>query len=150
MGQEVQLILPKWVANAMNDVGISEIKGKDHNARILKMHSYTSLKAHDDETAWCSAAVCAWLEESGIRSPKSARSLDFLKWGVALEKPSLGCVLVFKRIVAPDTGEVQAGHVGLYVGEENEYYWVLGGNQSDRVTYQRWPKNLLISARMPV
>lgn len=134
----------------MNDVGVSEIKGPKHAERILKMHSYTKLNAHDDETAWCAAAVCAWLEESGVKSPRSARALDFEKWGIQLVRPSLGCILVFKRITAlGDPKKVIAGHVGLYVGEDANCYWVLGGNQSDSVTYARFAKNDLISARMP-
>jgi len=145
----VQVILPDCVAIAMRDVGVTEIKGPTHHARILKMHSYTSYNAQNDETAWCAAAVCCWLEESGIKSPKSARALDFLKWGVAITPPSLGCVLVFKRIINTP-GAPPAGHVGLYVGEENGFYWVLGGNQKDMVTYARYPKDLLISARIPL
>jgi len=149
MGKEVQIILPDWVAIAMRDVGITEIKGAAHSERILKMHSYTSYQAHDDETAWCAAAVCAWLEESGIKSPKSARALDFLKWGTATNPPSLGCILVLKRTINV-AGAPLAGHVGLYVGEESGFYWVLGGNQRDMVTYSRFPKDLLISARVPL
>lgn len=144
------MILPDWLAIAMYDVGLTETKGSKHTDRIVKMHSYTSLRAKDDETAWCASAVCAWLEESGIKSPKSARALDFLTWGVPLSKPSIGCVLVFKRVVDPKTKVTMAGHVGLYVGEEGDFYWVLGGNQSDKVTYTKWPKHFLISARGPL
>lgn len=51
-------------------------------------------------------------------------------------------MLVFKR----DSG----GHVGLYVGEDDRAYHVLGGNQSDRVGFARIAKARLYAARQPV
>ncbi len=53
-------------------------------------------------------------------------ALNWLKFGVALTTPTLGCILVFQR--------PGGGHVGFYVGETATHYRVLGGNQSDRVT----------------
>lgn len=138
--------VPPWALIALQDVGVTEIAGPESNDRVVQMHSHTKLNAHDDETAWCAAAVCCWLEESGYDSPKSARAKDFLLWGKEVLKPELGCVMVFKRIVSPG---VEAGHVGLYMGETYDQYWLLGGNQSNQVKYQLYPKSLFLSARLP-
>jgi cell wall-associated NlpC family hydrolase len=53
----------------------------------------------------------------------------------------LGDVLVFQR-----TG---GGHVGLYVGEDEAAFHVLGGNQGDRVCIARIARHRLYSARRP-
>jgi cell wall-associated NlpC family hydrolase len=51
----------------------------------------------------------------------------------------LGDILTFKR----DGG----GHVGLYVGEDDRYYHVLGGNQTNSVSVSRIAKSRLYKAR---
>jgi hypothetical protein len=48
-------------------------------------------------------------------------------------------VLVFAR----DGG----GHVGLYIGENDHYYFVLGGNQGDAVNIRAIAKHRMIAAR---
>jgi hypothetical protein len=55
--------------------------------------------------------------------------------------PMLGDVLVFVR-----NG---GGHVGLYVGEDETAFHVLGGNQSDAVNIKRIAKRRLYAARWP-
>jgi hypothetical protein len=51
----------------------------------------------------------------------------------------LGDILTFKR-----NG---GGHVGIYVGEDNTHYHVLGGNQNNQVNVMRIAKNRLNQAR---
>ena len=51
----------------------------------------------------------------------------------------LGDILVFKR----DGG----GHVGFYIGEDNDCYHVLGGNQSNAMNVTRILKSRLFQAR---
>lgn len=53
----------------------------------------------------------------------------------------LGDILVFTR-----NG---GGHVGLYVGETSNSYYVLGGNQSDRINITRIAKSRLHSIQRP-
>jgi hypothetical protein len=48
-------------------------------------------------------------------------------------------VLVFAR--------GNAGHVGVYVGEDATAFHVIGGNQSDRVSIARKPRTRLLGAR---
>ncbi len=54
-------------------------------------------------------------------------------------QPMLGDILTFKR----DGG----GHVGIYVGEDDECYHVLGGNQSNAMNVTRILKSRLHKAR---
>lgn len=81
------------------------------------------------------------------------------------EEPLLGALgtnpywarhwLLFGREVQPSTGAVlifergSGGHVGFAIGQEDEHFYVLGGNQSDAVTIARIAKSRLLGARWP-
>lgn len=127
---------PPWYALARHDLGIAEIEGKAHNPAVL---AYFAEAGHpnvrNDETAWCSAAQCTWLERAGFTSPKSLWARDFMKWGRAVKVPYPGCIAVFAR----GTG----GHVGNFVrySADRKKVLVLGGNQSNRVCEQWYPVN---------
>lgn len=132
---------PRWYAEAQTCIGLREIKGAQHAPAILKMWTAIRAPFTDDETPWCAAFVGACLEKSGIRSTRSPRARSYLNWGVPLDKPSLGAVLVFSR--------GGAGHVGFYAGEDSGAYHVLGGNQGDEVNVTRLTKDRLLGIRWP-
>ena len=88
-------------------------------------------------TEWCAAFVNAVLTESGIpnnilhKYPYAARS--FLEWGVAVKEPTPGDLIIFPR------GNISwQGHVGFYLSttiiNNTKYYYILGGNQSNKVS----------------
>lgn len=110
------------------EIGTKEIVGEEDNPRIVEYHSATGLKATDDETPWCSAFVNWVLKESGVEGTNNAMARSFLNWGVKLDEPQPGCIVVLKRGAPP------SGHVGFYLGECIEgLFYMLGGNQSDSV-----------------
>lgn len=135
---------PPWLRRARNEMGVSEVMGEKHNARILEYHAETKLKATSDETPWCSAFACAMMEWSGVPSPKSAAARSWLTWGEAIDKPTLGCVVVLKR----GTSET-SGHVGFYVGEAPGFVQLLGGNQANTVSMASFPISMLLGYRLP-
>jgi uncharacterized protein (TIGR02594 family) len=135
-------MFPPWLDIAMNDLGIKEIPGADHTQRILEYHNNTTLKATTDEVAWCSAACSTWFEESGVISARSARALDWLKWGQELKEPKIGCVVVMSR-------DIDKGHVGLYLGRTKDQIIIIGGNQADSVSVSVFPSSRLKSYRWP-
>jgi hypothetical protein len=47
------LEIPNYVKAALKEVGIYEIAGKLHSARVLEYQATTSGKYTDDETPWC-------------------------------------------------------------------------------------------------
>ena len=57
-----------------------------------------------------------------------------------------GDVLVFVRTTADGS---KAGHVGLYIGEDDTAFHVLGGNQDDKVCIKRILKSRLYTVRRP-
>jgi uncharacterized protein (TIGR02594 family) len=90
-------------------------------------------------TEWCAAFVNSVLEESNIpsnndhRYPLTARA--FLDWGQRVSKEDIqpGDVVVFPRGASS-----WQGHVGFYLKTEVingiQYYLILGGNQSNKVS----------------
>lgn len=134
-------LLP-WLRIAETELNQSEIVGSKHNPRIVEYHSATTLKAKDDETAWCASFVCWVLEKAGYKSTDSAWARDYLNYGQKCD-PQYGCVVVFSR-------GSSSGHVGFYVKSEGDYIHVLGGNQSNQVNVSKYPKSRVLGYRWPV
>lgn len=135
---------PHWMTIARDELGVTEVPGRDHNARIIEYHSVTTLRATDDETPWCSSYVSWVLEQAGVRSTRSAASRSYLKWGREIEHPIPGCIVVLRRGAPP------SGHVGFYVRSDGNRIVLLGGNQSNRVCEQSYPISDVIGYRMPL
>ncbi len=146
---------PAWLAAARRYIGQREIKGVNHNPLILgwwKAIKRGGIKT--DEVPWCAAFVGAMLEQVGIVSSRFESAKSYLSWGMPLNDPAVGCVVVFNR----DGG----GHVGFVVGQTRHgLLLVLGGNQGDavsiaaftrdRVVGYRWPMAVpLVAASLPV
>lgn len=146
---------PPWMLLAAADVGVRELPGVATHKRITEFYSHTNLTTHpeklnDDETSWCSAAMCCWLEEAGYKTPRSAKARSWLGWGEALKTPRVGCIVVLSR----GNPAGQQGHVSLYVEPaHNNQMWLLGGNQGNSVRFSssypqaavlgfRWPRDL--------
>ena len=93
-----------------------------------------------DEIPWCGLfiAYCCKMAALDVVS-KPLWALSWSNWGTKVTEPMLGDVLTFKR-----NG---GGHVGIYVGEDNTHYHVLGGNQNNSVSVSRIAKNRLNQAR---
>jgi len=100
-----------------------------------------------DEIPWCGlfmAVVAKRARKPVIKSPLWA--LNWGAFGVLSETPMLGDVLVF--VLKASEGK-KAGHVGLYVGEDDECFHVLGGNKPNCVCIARIEKARLYVARRP-
>jgi uncharacterized protein (TIGR02594 family) len=134
--------MPEWLRIAKKEIGVIETTNGD-NPRILQYHLVTKLKAKTEDTPWCAAFVCWCLEQAGIVSTRSAWAKDFLNWGVEIDKPRVGCIVVFSR------GNV-GGHAGFYVSETKTHIMILGGNQSNMVNMSEYSKSNLLGFRWPV
>jgi uncharacterized protein (TIGR02594 family) len=135
---------PLHLQAAERELGIQEIKGGQHNPRILAYHAATSLAASDDETPWCASFVNWCLEVTGQRGTQSATARSFLTWGhsVAPEAAQPGDIAVFKRGSSP-----WQGHVGFFVGWDGSNVRLLGGNQNDSVSLASYPSTGLLGIR---
>lgn len=136
---------PVWLRRARQEIGVSEIHGSKHSAKVLGYAERAKLYWSDDETPWCSSFVSACLEDVGIKSTRSGMARSYENWGQPC-KAIPGAIVTFWR----GSKSSGSGHVGFVVGkDQNGNIMVLGGNQSDavnikpfstdRVTSYRWP-----------
>lgn len=144
-----------WLQEALKDLGLKETPGPKTNPDILDMldqadgtvdDGKTLQGIRDDETPWCSTAMCAWMEAAGYKSPRSAMARSWSKWGEALKEPAVGAVVVFWR--GSRTGSL--GHVGIVTGRDKRgNLMVLGGNQGNGVSKAAFGRDRVLSYRWP-
>ena len=120
---------------AMSQIGTKEFPGEEHNPKIIEYHDSCDLKAKTDEISWCSAFVNWCFLKSDIERTKSAAAISWRKWGDQTTTPNIGDVAVFRRVDSD-----WRGHVGFFVAENKNNVLVLGGNQSNEVSFQWYPK----------
>lgn len=135
-----------WYDLAKSEIGVKEISGSGNNSRIIEYHQATTLKATQDSVAWCSSFVCWCLESSGIKSTRSAAARSFLNWGKSVSRSAaeIGDIVIFKR-----GNSSWQGHVAFLVKDLGTYIEVLGGNQSDSVSIDRYRSTDLLGIRRP-
>lgn len=138
---------PRTIVEAFALYGTLEVPGAADNPVILdwaKEVGKTVETAYtDDSIPWCGLFVAVVVKRAGkevIAGPLWAR--NWTNFGVRVDRPSLGDVLVFER---PGGG----GHVGFYVAEDASAYHVIGGNQGDAVSVARIAKSRCIANRQP-
>lgn len=139
---------PRIVREALALYGTTETPGNKSNSAIVAWAKETKTKDddwyNDDSIPWCGlfAAVVAQRAEWEVPA-QPLRALSWANFGVAVDKDGavLGDVLVFVR--------KGGGHVGLYVGEDKDNFYVLGGNQSDKVNIAKLAKSRLHAVRRP-
>lgn len=131
----------EWALNELKTQNTKEVSGSKDNPRIVWYHSFTSLKATDDETPWCSSFMCAAAEESGHKSTKSAGARSWLDYGDKGDG-SVGDIAVFKR----EKGHHVAFINKPYTPGDNEIE-VLGGNQGNRLSIDKRDSDKLLAIR---
>ena len=138
--------LPRMVAEALRLFGTVETPGPADNPVILDWAREAGLsKAYSsDAVPWCGLFMALIAKRAGkaaLAKPLWARSWS--QFGIASPQAALGDVLVFARAKG-------GGHVGLYVGEDETAFHVLGGNQSDAVSITRIARSRCIAIRRPI
>lgn len=134
-----------WWEIARRELGVKEAAGSADNPRIVQYLRSTTIDegaARNDETAWCSAFVNWCVEQAGYEGTNSAWARSWLHWGRALDRPTLGCIVVLTR--------EGGGHVGFYAGEEGANLKIFGGNQSNEVRESLYAKSRLLGYRAPI
>lgn len=140
-----------WLVEAQHDLGMKELVAGELNPNVRAMFTLATNyppKLISKKTPWCAAAVCAWLERAGVRSPRTARAADFARYGTAveLEHAQPGDIVVFGK-VDPDAGG--SGHVALLWQRRGELVDVLGGNQNQKVCIAPRPVARIVAIRRP-
>ena len=133
---------------------------------VYKAYSYINLQERRDRQEikdligvdpvryeWCAAFVNAILESNDLpisdtvsKYPLTARSFLNLGEEVEVWNPIEGDIVVFPR-----GNQGWQGHVGFYVGsaviDNIDYYYILGGNQNDKVSIEAYPAYKAIGIR---
>ncbi len=133
---------PRMLIEGLKLHGLVEVPGVKNNPIIMGWAEEvgTGLAYSADAVPWCGLFMAVVAKRAGKPIPeKPLWALNWGKWGQDGGQPELGDVLVFVR--------PGGGHVGLYVGEDEDAYHVLGGNQGDRVSIARVWKDRLRACR---
>lgn len=121
-----------WMKIVKFEIGVKEVNGSKNNPRIIEYHQAVSLKATQDSVAWCSSFVNWIFMRMNMPRTKSALAISWLNWGVELEEPIYGAVMV-------DDYKNGHGHVAFFTRWlAKDQIEVLGGNQNDEVCYKAW------------
>jgi len=136
---------PIWLRRARQEIGVSEIAGRQHSKRILSYWQLAKLSFSDDETPWCAGFVGAMLEDCGIKSTRSGMARSYENWGQPCGAIP-GAIVVFWR----GSKNGGSGHVGFVSGRD-QYgnIMVLGGNQGDAVNVKPFETSRVVGYRWP-
>lgn len=133
---------------ARRELGVHEIPGPEANARIVEYAKHTTYKATSDEVPWCSSFVNYVVDTAGLAGTHSAAARSWLKWGVSLSNPILGCIVVLDR---HDIDNPNAAHVTIcdHPDISNGIIRCIGGNQRDAVKVSRYATGKVLGYRAP-
>lgn len=134
-----------WIKEAKTAYGLHEVEDNAELKAWLKSDGKTL--GDPAVLPWCADFVETAIKKTlptepfpGALKENAYWARNWLLFGKAVE-PCYGCILVFGR----DGG----GHVGFAVGHNDKDFFVLGGNQSNRVSVTRIDKKRLLGARWP-
>lgn len=136
----------KTIEIALSQYGTTETPGSQHNPEVLKYFEATRYAGVDwisDETAWCSAFANWVAHKAGAHKSGELNARSWLAVGDAVTDPEPGDVVVLWR----ESKNSWKGHVGFYVNEDDQYIYVLGGNQRNQVNIQAYAKTRLLGYR---
>jgi uncharacterized protein (TIGR02594 family) len=131
------------------EIGVCEVPGACANPRIIEYATHTVLEATSDEVPWCSSLANFVVDTAGFKGTESAAARSWLNWGVALNKPIVGCIVVFERKTVDNPN---SAHVAIcdHADISNGIIRVIGGNQSDSVSIARYPVAKVLGYRSPL
>jgi uncharacterized protein (TIGR02594 family) len=136
---------PAWMTAALGERGVRRFGAGQSNPRIVEYNGHTHLVGYDDKISWCSSFVNWCFGMAGVDGTGSALARSWLEWGVALEQPQYGCVVVLTR----DDPAGWKGHVGFYLSHDAESIHLLGGNQLEEVRELAYPLHSVLGYRWP-
>lgn len=137
---------PLWLVEGMKWIGTEETQGAADNVDIIRWAQdeggNIAKDFKHDSIPWCSLFANMILTKVGIKGTETLWALDWSKWGVKLPGPAVGAFAPMKR----DGG----GHIVVVVGhDQHGNLMCLGGNQSDAVNIQAFPRERPLSFRWP-
>ena len=124
--------------------GLKEVFGKEHNPEIVKMfHEIGYTWINDDETAWCSAALNYFCHKLGYERSGKLDARSWLNLTIKVTKPEMGDIVILWR----DNPNSWQGHVGLYISDDKDKIYILGGNQDNMISIRSYYKSRVLGYR---
>lgn len=135
-------MLPEYMDIALSQIGSYEFKDGD-NPEIMKYFMGKLNEGGKDEIPWCAAFMNWCLSSGGYEYSGLLQARSNLTLGYHVTYPKIGDIAVFWR------GDRQSwkGHVGFYINQVGEDIYILGGNQSDRVSIAPYSAKQLLGFR---
>jgi uncharacterized protein (TIGR02594 family) len=143
-----------WLDQAKKDLDLIEIPGPKAASRIKQMFFTVGHKeVTSDEVSWCAAAVGCWLRETGYPTSQPVKlnltGRSYEDYGKACA-PKKGAIVVstYTRLGVKDWRR----HVGIIATDPRpgaKSYKVIGGNQSDSVSFMNIPIKRVTATRWP-
>lgn len=134
------------LAIAKSYLGKTESKSEDVKTLAAFIKNSTGTDINPATTAWCAAFMNAVLGASGGKGTGKLDARSYLTWGVSVDDPQVGDVVVLQR--GSGGKNDWRGHVGFYMGtNEDGTIKVLGGNQSDSVSEDNYDANRVLGFR---
>lgn len=124
-------------------VGLAEVPGRASNPEIKRMILATAdwLDGDDSVTAWCGSFRAHIGMRAGTGVPPAAyRAANWAKWGTEVKRDyQNGDTVVLSR--------PGGFHVALYAGRVDEEFYLLGGNQANKVGFAMYPRESVVAVR---
>ncbi len=115
--------------------GVSEVPGEKSNPIILKWIQAFIPGTKDDSTiSWCSIGLSEVCKDLGYQRSTSASARSWLTVGENTITPDLDDVVVLWR----NNPSSWQGHVGLFIRRDANHIWLLGANQMDSWSIQKF------------
>lgn len=130
---------------AISELGTTEIKGDQHNSRIIEYAHQAGFNfINDDETPWCSIFINWLASKLNIEKSNKLDARSWLNIGQEISDPKPGDIVIFWR------GERDGwkGHVAVFLGYDSKNnIFCIGGNQSNSVSIATYDSNKVLGFR---
>ena len=125
---------------ATAELGVHETPGTVATKRIQEYQTYTTYGRRSDEIPWCSDFANFVVDTAGWKGTRSASAKSWRDWGVVLEFPIKGCIVILPR---NDPNNVGAAHVTFCNDPDitEGFISCIGGNQGDAVKVSSYKIN---------
>ena len=129
---------------AIGQYDVRETEGIKNNPEVVK-YSEDFGGNGTDSMPWCSAFLnwCALTAGYEYTNKLNARSWATIGQEVSEDDYQLGDVVVLWR----NSRSSWQGHCALFVRQTEDSVYLLGGNQSDKVTISKYSKNRVLTVR---
>ena len=136
----------KFLENILSHALLEETKGEKTTPELKKFYEGFPVP-QADETPWCSLFLYWCAKEAGISTlpekSKAPMARSWLKVGMDSSNiPEPGDVVVLSRGDNP-----VSGHVGIFCRLDGDKVVLLGGNQGDRVSFERFGRTRIVGIR---